>query len=213
MTYEVNTPEGPAVASKYGNILLSDLMSCDLQEGSLRWMVRSVDKYPEIRNVAIWNKRFGGLPALNNYMLGYRGGTVLSRPQFAHRVIFAMANGWWPSGQIDHINGIRHDNRAINLRDVSRSENMKNAASRKNTSGVMGVYWDSGRSKWAAHIAAPGVKRSLGRFDNIEDAIIARKMAEIQYGFHENHGRKPTEKLDPHPQPMPCYPCDHRLPD
>ena len=63
MTYEVNTPEGPAVASKYGNILLSDLMSCDLQEGSLRWMVRSVDKYPEIRNVAIWNKRFGGLPA------------------------------------------------------------------------------------------------------------------------------------------------------
>lgn len=44
----------------------------------------------------------------------------------AHRVAWKMLTGRDPKGVIDHINGIRDDNRAVNLRDVSPSVNAQN---------------------------------------------------------------------------------------
>lgn len=47
-----------------------------------------------------------------------------------------------------------------------------------NKSGVVGVNWDKSRGKWMAGIRFKGHKYNLGRFDNIQDAIDARKEAE-----------------------------------
>ena len=69
----------------------------------------------------------------------------------AHRVAWAIHHGSWPDGEIDHINGVRDDNRIENLRCVSRHENKKNTAiPSHNTSGVVGVTWHKPSRKWRA---------------------------------------------------------------
>lgn len=53
--------------------------------------------------------------------------------------------------------------------------------SKRNKTGVKGVRWDKSRLKWAASIYFKGQCYQLGRFDNIEDAIRARKLAEEKF--------------------------------
>jgi hypothetical protein len=107
-----------------------------------------------------------------------------------HRVAWCLAKGAWPSGQIDHINGDRLDNRIANLRDVVSAENARNTAIGKaNTSGVIGVYLHKQTGKWCAQINAFGRTVGLGLFREKSDAIIARKAAERVLGYHPNHGR------------------------
>ena len=53
-----------------------------------------------------------------------------------------------------------------------------------NTSGVRGVYFAAGKNKWAVQIGYNGNRYSLGRYDNKDDAIIARLRAEkMYYGY------------------------------
>ena len=83
---------------------------------------------------------------------------------------------------IDHINGDILDNRKINLRICSQSDNMKNLKTPiTNTSGYKGVWFDKINNKWAAEIKCDGIKYFLGRFVNIIDAAKARADAEIKY--------------------------------
>ena len=137
-----------------------------------------------------WNKRLSGKEALTAKNNGYRVGPILGRMVPAHRVAWALHCGEWPTGQIDHINGIRDDNRIANLRDVSAAENGRNQkAPHDNTSGVIGVGWDQARGKWKASINTRGRTHHLGRFNDFESAVKARTEAERRYGFHPNHGR------------------------
>jgi len=59
-----------------------------------------------------------------------------------------------------------------------------------NTSGVVGVCWDKRARKWQASITLDGRTKGIGNFKSKADAIAARKAAEIDHCFHENHGRK-----------------------
>ena len=52
---------------------------------------------------------------------------------------------------------------------------------KNNTSGVRGVSWDSRRQKWVAKIGIHSKNITLGRFDRMEDAVIARRCAEDEY--------------------------------
>lgn len=103
-----------------------------------------------------------------------------------------MTIGEWPEF-VDHINGDRTDNKIENLRSCSRLENSVNrAVASHNKSGVLGVHYDKSRGKWAAEIKVNKKKVYLGRFDSIDEAKTARKIAEVKYGFHPNHGRIKT---------------------
>lgn len=120
---------------------------------------------------------------------GYFQGGVGGEKYLAHRVIWAMHAGEWPV-EIDHINGDRSDNRLSNLRNVTRSGNMKNQRlSTANTSGFIGVSRFKRDNKWQAKIMVARKCIFLGLFDTPEAAVAARKAAELKYGFHENHGR------------------------
>ena len=119
---------------------------------------------------------------------GYLEVGVYKKNYFAHRIIWLWVYGVWPD-EIDHINGRRADNRLINLRDVSHSENHKNLSLRyNNTSGHIGVYWNG--YQWRAFLNIDGKQVVVGGFKNINDAIQARVEAGIKNGYHQNHGRK-----------------------
>lgn len=60
---------------------------------------------------------------------------------FAHRLAWLWMTGEWPISQIDHINGIRSDNRWCNLRSADAFTNNHNRtkANKNNRSGFLGV--------------------------------------------------------------------------
>lgn len=138
--------------------------------------------------------RWAGRPAFtSNNGGGYKTALILFRRFLAHRVAFAMYHGRAPQGEIDHINGVRDDNRIVNLRDVSSALNKRNAAqSRRNTSGVTGVSWKRAYGKWQAYFAVQRKQIHLGYFSDKQEAVDALLRAREEYGFHENHGRDPN---------------------
>ncbi len=129
------------------------------------------------------------LEAFTSNRKGYRVGAVNKFMFSAHRVAWAMHYGEWPNGQIDHINHIRNDNRIENLRDISPHENSKNLGlSTRNKSGFSGVRYKKNINKWESFIHHNFKYYWLGNFDKIEDAVNARNLAKINFGFHDNHG-------------------------
>lgn len=96
-------------------------------------------------------------------------------PHKAHRLAWFYMNGVWPTGEIDHINGVRADNSISNLRDVSANINQQNQrkARTSSASGFLGVTWHKAAKKWAAQIGANKRKFHLGVFSTPEDAHAA----------------------------------------
>lgn len=141
-----------------------------------------------IRKVAISNNSKVGEVAGTACKNGYMAIGVGGERHYVHRLVWLYVHGEMPKN-IDHINGIRTDNRPENLRDVTRAQNQKNQRLRSdNKSGVTGV-WQSG-SVWHAFIRSGGKRHHLGTFKTSEEAAAARHAANIVFDFHENHGRK-----------------------
>ncbi|WP_287994297.1 HNH endonuclease signature motif containing protein [Acidiphilium sp.] len=178
--------------------LVREVVRLDELTGCLYWLPRRADHFRQSHQstdayAASWNRKYAGRPALN-YITpkGYRRGTLLGLQGFpAHQVVWALFHGGWPKGEIDHINGIRSDNRPQNLRDVAKSTNQKNAQVRlDNKSGTVGVSWNKRTNRWHAYISSDGQPIHLGYFESLAEATAARKSAERLYQFHKNHGRK-----------------------
>ena len=104
---------------------------------------------------------------------GYLVIRVLGRLHKAHRLAWVHANGTWPVGQIDHIDGIRDNNALANLRDVSHSVNAQNVrrATSNSTHGFMGAT-RSGK-RWTAQIRVDGKSCHIGSYDTAEEASAA----------------------------------------
>ena len=101
-----------------------------------------------------------------------------------HRIIWVYHYGAIPSNlQIDHIDGDKANNMIENLRLATPSQNQSNnkRAYRNSRSSILGVHWHKANSKWHAQIRINYKKIHLGFFVNQEDAIAARKAAELQY--------------------------------
>lgn len=96
-----------------------------------------------------------------------------------HRLVMNITD---PKIQIDHIYHNRTDNRKSQLRIVSNSQNQMNRDKIKsNTSGTTGVYWHSKHKKWESIIGVDGKNKYLGLFDDYDQAVAVRKLAEDQY--------------------------------
>ena len=175
---------------------LRALLDYDPETGHLTWRPRGPEWFePTRQNTAdeqarSWNTRHAGKPALSaRRPNGYLKGALFNKTVRTHRIIWKWMTGEEPLF-IDHINGQRADNRWTNLRSVTKLENCKNAAiSRRNTSGVRGVYFRNDTQKWSASIVVEGKSIALGCFDCLTEARQVRQAAQKKYGFHENHGR------------------------
>lgn len=100
---------------------------------------------------------------------------------FTHRLICHAKEG----DIVDHINRNKKDNRLTNLRITNKSVNAFNSKLRTdNTSGVRGVWYRKDTDKWTAEIMKDGKKYALGCFETKDEAIRARKEAEVKhYGY------------------------------
>lgn len=113
--------------------------------------------------------------------LGYRIMSVDGYRCLAHRLAWFYVHGEWPKKHVDHINGIKDDNRIVNLRDVSVSENAHNTKKLRwsNTTGFPGVT--AKRSKFMARITVKNRIIHIGIFHTIAQARIARLLAEKEH--------------------------------
>ena len=105
--------------------------------------------------------------------------------QNMHRLVLARTLGRdiAPGMEVDHINGDGLDNRRMNLREVTKAQNMRNCRRRRSkpTSRFLGVMWFKARGKWHAHIGVDGRLIHLGDFRTELEAAQAREAFISQY--------------------------------
>ena len=129
---------------------------------------------PEI-GIFTWLKAIGKRVRVGSVAGTYRKGYIrigLARKQYsAHRLAFLFMTGLFPPEEVDHINGIKADNRRLNLRQATRNQNMCNQSKRSdNTSGFKGIGWDKVAKKWEASIKHMNQHIYLGLFTTPEAA-------------------------------------------
>lgn len=150
---------------------LKGVWDADGEAGVLRWRI-------EVRNIHI-----GDIAGSIDKQTGYRKVSYCGKKYYVHRLIYMMLVGDIPAGhEIDHRNGVRHDNRINNLRIATKSQNAQNVTKRKFTV-FRGVHFEEFSKKFKAQITINKKCINLGRFKTIEEAIAARVEAEkIHHG-------------------------------
>lgn len=152
--------------------LLREVLSYDPCSGKLTWKYRPQNMFPTHKAYRTWNVKNSGKEAFTSTAVnGYKQGRIFSNAYTAHRVAWALHHGDWPKDQVDHINGIKTDNRMENLRLAKNRENARNRGKQSNnTSGYKGVSYYRSRDKWEANICVNGISKRLGYFATAEEA-------------------------------------------
>ena len=104
-----------------------------------------------------------------------------------HRYIFGFKNQNRGNkyNVIDHIDGNPKNNTRENLKICNQIDNMKNIKIRKNnTTGYVGVEYVERLNRYHAYITANKQYFQLGYYENLEDAVKARRDAEKKFGFN-----------------------------
>jgi hypothetical protein len=119
---------------------------------------------------------------------GYKLISVRGYQHKAHRLIFLYHYGYMPKF-VDHINGIRCDNRIENLREATRNENARNCfLTKPNASGAKGVSKLKNSDKWRCRLTVDKVTKCVTGFDTKELAQeFVELWREIAHGNFANH--------------------------
>lgn len=143
------------------NLTLNELresLHYDANTGIFTWLARAA-KAIHVGDVAGNTNKFGYTT------IGFK-----KKIYKAHRLAWLYIYGTWPDGLIDHVNGVKSDNRIINLRVVNETGNSENVRrpNKRNKSGFMGVILF--QNKWRASITINKKTRRIGDFATPEEA-------------------------------------------
>lgn len=155
-----------------------ELLNYDPETGIFTRKVRTAQRH-QVGDRADFLVTSGGL-------VGYHRITFDSERFLAHRVAWLYMHGKWPEFDIDHMNGVRSENRIANLRDVTNRINRQNLRGPRvdnKVSGFLGVTWNKESSMWRARISLDGKYTHLGLFDtpalaNEAYLVVKRKIHE-----------------------------------
>jgi len=155
---------------------LKELLNYDQETGVFTWKVSKP------------GRNFGSI-AGTRHVNGYTHIQLNRKIYKAHRLAWLYVHGYFPEC-IDHINNNRDDNRIVNLRESTITQNNHNSRiSKNNTSGIKGICWHKKSKKWMAQLCSYGKTIYLGLFDNIELAELVINEARVKYhGEFVNHG-------------------------
>jgi len=147
--------------------------------------LREILEYQPETGLFFWKKKRNGISV--GQMAGGkdRDGYIRIRidnvKYAAHRLAWMYIHNDFPKNFIDHINGIKIDNRICNIRDVTRSENMQNLFKPQGRNIYIGVYKNQNANTWYSKIEINGKQIRLGTFKTPEEANIAYKKAKLIY--------------------------------
>ena len=109
---------------------------------------------------------------------------------YAHRIAF-VCMGLEVPDQVDHKDGVRSNNKWINLRESNNSKNSKNSSMKSsNTSGSTGVYWSKRDQRWIGEVTIDGKKVYVGRSNYIEEITNKIMKYRAEKGFSSRHGKR-----------------------
>lgn len=177
---------------------LRECFSVDCEKGCIVWKIRPEHHFRTKRGQLIANgrnalKEAGSIDSIEpgkKRATKYKSIGVNGARYKYHHVIWLFHTGLWPT-ELDHISGNGLDNRILNLREATSSENSRNLPlSSRNKSGVSGLHWVKQERAWTVGIGVNGKWKYLGIFKDKQEAINVRKAAEKKYGYHQNHGKK-----------------------
>jgi len=114
----------------------------DPETGEFIWKARVGDKQ--------WSAKFAGEVAGTIANTGYRRIMLDGEGYGAARLAWLYVHGEWPKNEIDHINRVKDDNRLVNLREATRTENCNNMST--NNGLPEGVQWHTDKVKYIARI-------------------------------------------------------------
>jgi hypothetical protein len=160
----------------------------DPETGVFIWKPRIGDKS--------WNIRHSGKAAGTIANNGYRLIKIDNKVHMAARLAWLIVYGEWPINEIDHINRNRNDDRIVNLRDITHTENCNNKVN--NNKFPDGVYWDTRREVYVARIPQSAPIFGWIYLGQYGDPIVAGKV--VQEGVdiicdNENANEENIKKL------------------
>jgi len=168
--------------------VLRQLLRYEPETGKLFWLTRGSEWFKSRRAELSWNARYVGREAgTSRGNHGYLQIGLLGQNLMVHRVAFAIIENKWPADEVDHVNGVKLDNRAANLRAASRSQNQRNRSVRSDSkTGAKGVSIHRQSGLWRFRIQA-GATVVVG-YRKTKDEAIAAHTAESAR-LHGEFGR------------------------
>lgn len=146
-------------------------LSYERSTGRLFWRARPRTHFATQRAYSTWNKRYAGTQAFTAINpQGYFFGSIDNEKYLAHRVIWKLVTKKEPPPIVDHKDRNSKNNRFVNLRAATKSQNNINSTKKA------GIYFDVSRGNWQAYIKLGGRKIHLGRHPTKHKALQARKV-------------------------------------
>ena len=157
--------------------------------------LKSILHYDPATGVFTWLKRADARPQWNGRYAGTQAGCLWSpdgtttyvviniqhRPIGAHRLAVLYMTGEWPEHGVDHRDLDGTNNRWVNLRPATQTQNGRNrGVSKRSSSGLKGAY-KCKNGRWRSQLRIDGRLQSLGSYDSKEEAHAAYAAAIAQH--------------------------------